>query len=218
MKKRAFLFFALITAPLSAFAVDGTVLINQSTVMAAGGFPYTISTPGSYRLSGNLIVPDGNTTAIKITSSFVTVDLNGFSILGPVTCTGTSFAVTSCSSTGSGSGVATVFTGSLISNVVVSNGNVKGMGSYGVNLDGCQGCNVEKVIAQQNGSIGILIGRGRVADCISNFNLHRGIQNSGGIMIPINYAAGVGDRHYRQLSWQCDWQRDRVQRNAGPLY
>jgi selenophosphate synthetase-related protein len=26
-----------------AFAVDGQVLINQSTVMAAGGFPYKIT-------------------------------------------------------------------------------------------------------------------------------------------------------------------------------
>jgi hypothetical protein len=29
------------------FAVDGVVLINQSTVLAAGGFPYAISQPGS---------------------------------------------------------------------------------------------------------------------------------------------------------------------------
>ena len=38
----------------SAFAVDGVVLINQSTVTAAGGFPYSITQSGSYRLSGNL--------------------------------------------------------------------------------------------------------------------------------------------------------------------
>ena len=38
----------------SAFAVDGQVLINQSTVMAAGGFPYRITQPGSYKLAGNL--------------------------------------------------------------------------------------------------------------------------------------------------------------------
>ena len=44
----------------SAFAVDGQVLINQSTVMAAGGFPYIISNSGSYKLSGNLTM---NTTS-----------------------------------------------------------------------------------------------------------------------------------------------------------
>jgi len=39
--------------------LEGVVLINQSTVMAAGGFPYVITQPGSYKLSGNLTL---NTT------------------------------------------------------------------------------------------------------------------------------------------------------------
>lgn len=62
-----------------AFAVDGQILINQSTVMAAGGFPYVISQPGSYKLSGNLSVPAGH-DAIDINASNVTLDLNGFNI------------------------------------------------------------------------------------------------------------------------------------------
>jgi hypothetical protein len=67
--------------------VDGVVLINQSTVMAAGGFPYTISSPGSYKLSGNLIAP-ANVNGIQIAASNVTLDLAGFSIGGPdQTCT-----------------------------------------------------------------------------------------------------------------------------------
>ena len=80
--------------PTSLFAVDGIVLIDQSHALAGGitpgdaaGFPVTISQPGSYRLSGNLIVPDMNTTAIVITADGVTLDLNGFSIMGPVVCT-----------------------------------------------------------------------------------------------------------------------------------
>jgi len=80
---------AAIFAPTSSFAVDGVVLINQSTVMAGGGFPYIISQPGSYKLSGNLAAtttPTGNyaplgiDAAIVIASSNVTLDLNGFSI------------------------------------------------------------------------------------------------------------------------------------------
>jgi hypothetical protein len=74
----AILAFALI--PTCAFAVDGVVLINQSTVTSAGGFPYTISQPGSYKLSGNLSVP-ANIDGILITASNVTLDLNGFSIV-----------------------------------------------------------------------------------------------------------------------------------------
>lgn len=68
--------FAVLSIP--ALAVDGVTLINQATVTAAGGFPYVISQPGSYRLSGNLVVL--NATAISITASNVTLDLNGFSI------------------------------------------------------------------------------------------------------------------------------------------
>jgi len=61
------------------FAVDGQVLINQSTVMAAGGFPYRITQPGSYKLSGNLSAPV-NVSAIKFDTSNATLDLNGFTI------------------------------------------------------------------------------------------------------------------------------------------
>jgi len=75
--------------PACLFGVDGVVLINQATVMAAGGFPYTISSPGSYKLSGNLTMATSQTgnipgalqdVAILISSSDVTLDLNGFSI------------------------------------------------------------------------------------------------------------------------------------------
>jgi hypothetical protein len=79
-------------APASVYAVDGTILINQATVNAAGGFPYIISQPGSYKLSGNLTMNTTSTgnhvllngalgdIAIGITASDVAFDLNGFSI------------------------------------------------------------------------------------------------------------------------------------------
>jgi hypothetical protein len=63
----------------SGFAIDGQILINQSTVMASGGFPYRITQPGSYKLSGNLTAPLG-VSAIKFDASNVTLDLNGFNI------------------------------------------------------------------------------------------------------------------------------------------
>jgi hypothetical protein len=75
-----------------AFAVDGQVLINQSTVMAAGGFPYKITHPGSYKLSGNLVVP-ADVDGIDILTDNVTIDLNGFTISGPDTCTGSGSTV-----------------------------------------------------------------------------------------------------------------------------
>ena len=68
-----------------AKTADETVLINQASVVAAGGFPFTITQPGSYKLIGNLVVP-ANTSGILIQSNDVTLDLNGFSITGAVVC------------------------------------------------------------------------------------------------------------------------------------
>ena len=45
------------------------------------GFPITLSVPGSYKLTGNLVVP-GGLNGIEITSDNVTLDLNGFRIAG----------------------------------------------------------------------------------------------------------------------------------------
>src|SRR5882724_9755177 len=100
---------ALAAISSSLFAVDGVILIDQNRALAgnvtpgdAPGFPVTISQPGSYRLSGNITVPDVNTTAIQITAEYVTLDLNGFSIIGPNVCTPNP---TTCSAPGSGTGV-----------------------------------------------------------------------------------------------------------------
>ena len=48
MQRIGFLFVDTLIAT-SAFAIDGVVLINQSTVTAAGGFPYMITKTGSYK-------------------------------------------------------------------------------------------------------------------------------------------------------------------------
>ena len=91
----------------SLYAVDGVVLIDQKLARAGNvspgdtpGFPVTISQPGSYRLSENLIVADAATTAIHITADNVTLDLNGFSIIGPTICTPNP---TTCNFSGGGS-------------------------------------------------------------------------------------------------------------------
>lgn len=67
-------------------AMDGVIEINQARAAAGGvtpgdgvGFPVTLSQPGSYRLTGPLVSPEF-VGAIAITSSAVTLDLNGFRI------------------------------------------------------------------------------------------------------------------------------------------
>ena len=76
----------MLSAPV--MAADGEILINQAAVNAGGispgdtaGFPATISRPGRYKLSGNLVVP-ANMTGIEVTTNDVTLDLNGFTIRG----------------------------------------------------------------------------------------------------------------------------------------
>ena len=87
MKNTGFLVLVVMLLSVSALAVDGVVLINQSGVMAAGGFPYKITQPGSYKLSGNLTMNtsvsgnfNGIDVAIAVASSNISLDLNGFTI------------------------------------------------------------------------------------------------------------------------------------------
>jgi hypothetical protein len=179
------LFGVLIAVPPPSYAVDGVVLINQSAALAgnvapgdAPGFPVTINVPGSYRLSGNLTVPDANTTAIEITADNVTIDLNGFSIIGPTVCSG--LPVTSCSPTGPGLGIVS----STKSNIAILNGKIQGMGSTGIALSGSNN-RVEKVHVIGNGGHGIfaLIGSS-VMWCTATNNFGDGIDlDRGGVGI-----------------------------------
>ena len=79
MNKHLFRVFTTVLFPAVAFAVDGVTLINQSTVLAAGGFPYTITTAGSYKLSGNLVASAGK-QAILVAATNVVLDLAGFNV------------------------------------------------------------------------------------------------------------------------------------------
>jgi len=171
---------ALLCAGLSCnmYAVDGVILIDQNRALVGGvtpndaaGFPVTITQSGSYRLSGNLTVPDANTTAIDVTADNVTIDLNGFSIIGPTVCVGVpvSFPVTSCSPTGDGDGVR-----SAKRNTTVVNGSVLGMGGIGIHLVN-HGGYVEKVHADSNGKSGIAVVSGTVSGNTVNFNGDDGI-------------------------------------------
>jgi len=83
------LLLALGSAP--ALAVAGVLEINHTCAVQtgrfapnAGGFPLLITNPGSYRLTSNLTLPDENTIGILVNADDVTIDLNGFAVIGPV--------------------------------------------------------------------------------------------------------------------------------------
>jgi hypothetical protein len=140
----------LFSAP--AFAIDGQVLINQATVLAAGGFPYKITQPGSYKLSGNLVVA-GNTDGIDINANNVVLDLNGFTISGPST------SVSSSSGVNISTNSATIKNGSV---VAFSNGLFQKSSTGGI---------VEDVHASNN-SVGIVVNAGIVRRCTATGNVY----------------------------------------------
>lgn len=134
MRKIVVIALAAGLVPACAWAVDGQVLINQATVMSAGGFPYKIKAPGSYKLSGNLTVSSA-ADGIDIESGGVTLDPNGFSITGPVRCTWTGTTV-NCTGTG-GRGIAGIVGTIAVTGgqVTLKNGLVQGF-SLGIDLEG----------------------------------------------------------------------------------
>jgi hypothetical protein len=148
----------LVAAP--ALAVDGTIEINQARALAGGitasdaaGFPVTLDTTGSYRLTGNLTVPDANTDAIVVDAENVTIDLGGFAILGITGCSGTSGNI-SCSNTGAGNGITATAAGFPDSTgTVVRNGTIYGMGNHCLELRA--GSWVDGVLVQFCGNDGI---------------------------------------------------------------
>ena len=139
---------------VSAFAARQD--INQETVRANGGFPYKITKSGSYKLTSNLVVPAGK-DGIDVTAPDVTIDMNGFSIIGPVVCTGEVDIPAVCPAASGGVGIKSggeTEPGSP--DVKVMNGSVSGMGAQGIFLIG-DGNLVEKVSARSNAGIGMVV-------------------------------------------------------------
>jgi hypothetical protein len=147
--------FAVLALAVPGHAVEGVKLINQAVAMNGSaspgdepGFPVTISEPGSYRLSGNLTVPNARTTAIEIAADDVTVDLNGFAIIGLPICLAP--VGQPCLPTGVG------IRGVGVDSVTIVNGSVRGLGADGIRLSG-RGHHVERVRAMSNGGSGIVV-------------------------------------------------------------
>jgi parallel beta-helix repeat protein len=174
---------SLVLLSASSSAADGVVLIDQATVMTSGGFPYKITEPGSYRLSGNLEVKAADTTAINIDASNVTIDLNGFSITGP----GSSVGLYGIADLGADTAVA------------VRNGTIAGF-SYGLQLAGAGGLKdavtgaiIENITVYNNG-VGISSGHSSLLrDNVATGNTSDGIRTRSYSTIAGNTVTNNGD-------------------------
>jgi parallel beta-helix repeat protein len=202
---RSRLTLVLLTFAGPALAGDGVLEINQICAAKAGcfggdtaGYPVTIDGTGggSYRLTSNLVVPDKSTSGIRVSTSNVTIDLNGFEILGegcvaaaknctPVPDSESESESESESGSRSGSGVER----SLISNrgISVRNGSITGMGLYGVIL-GHQ-AEVSGLRVRWNGRDGIFVSEGSTVRGNTAYqNGDDGIQASRGSTVSGNTA------------------------------
>jgi len=161
-RSRSTLFASLLAALLAGptLAVDGVVEINHAAVVAGGitpsdapGYPATIDRPGSYRLTSNLS-PATNQHGVQITVDRVTLDLNGFTIMGPT--------ITICPPGGCppnfGVGVLAL---APVAFTTVRNGFVTRMGSHGIQVG--DRSRVEDVTSFENGGNGIGLGSASIA-------------------------------------------------------
>jgi hypothetical protein len=120
----AFLWLAFVGP---AIASDGVLEINTTCASAgcfAGdppGFPVVITKAGSYRLTGNLAVVISSLPILDIRADHVTIDLNGFALLGPQVCN-----VGSCGASGSGYGIVSYNVFPTPKNTTVLNGTISG--------------------------------------------------------------------------------------------
>lgn len=161
---------------------DGAIEINQACVAAgcfAGdspGFPVEIDSPGSYRLSSNLVVPSGP-DGIVGSSTGITLDLAGFEVSGPVSCTADIDAITDLlidvACTGSaGTGIADVAT--------IENGTVRGFRD-GIRIGADSVALVRNVHVRENSRDGIDAGGRtmRIVDSTVSTNGDTGVSGTG---------------------------------------
>jgi len=179
--RRALSVFALLAV---AHGAQAQISIDQNRALAgsvtpgdAPGYPVTLSVPGAYKLTGNLVVP-ASTDGILIAAPNVTLDLNGFSIVGPVVCTGAGNALT-CAGIKQGSGI-THYSG--MSGTTIRNGTVRGFGITGVGAD--TGATINHVTAISNGGHGIAVyGNSTVSNSMASDNGDTGfLLLSGGVI------------------------------------
>lgn len=145
---------AIFLLAVSTADAAGRIEINQASVESSGGFPHTITSPGSYVLTGALTAPN-DTTAILLATSEVVLDLNGFSISGGASCTqgdcpsGLAGGILSLSQTQHGH------------RTTVRNGVVRGFAGDCIRL-GSQ-ARIDDVLVSECGRRGIVVGAGSVS-------------------------------------------------------
>jgi hypothetical protein len=161
----------LALVPTASVAGEGVIEINQVCAERTGclagdspGFPVEVNlATGSFRLTSNLTVPDADTSAIRFTGPLdgtrvvVGLDMNGFTISGPVLCFGSPIE---CDAAGTGNGVFAFGT------LSIGNGTIRGFGANGISMG--FGSRVSDMLVLSNAGDGIRTEFGSTAIHIEN--------------------------------------------------
>lgn len=143
--------------------VEPRVAISAANTPGDAGSLYRIEQPGSYYLTGN-VQAVAEKHGIVIAASGVTIDLNGFELLGFVGMTAVD-------------GITTDTTG--LSNLTVRNGSIRDWRGDGIDFDTnfSWGCTVEDVHSSDHDGRGIAVDLGSIVSSCTVYNtVKTGIQ------------------------------------------
>jgi len=108
------------------------------TLPSGSGGLHAITQPGSYYLTTNILgVPSGSICGISIYADNVTLDLNGFALLG------------------NGDNYSGIWVYGAHTNVTILNGNISGWGNVGIFCDGGAQMRFERIMLAGNSSFGV---------------------------------------------------------------
>jgi len=194
MKKiTGLIFICFLSICSTVSAIDGAREINAACVSFgcfegdSPGFPVTLTQAGKYVLTSNLS-QSGSLDVIDITAFDVSLDLNGFLIDGPVTCTGT--PVINCNNTGDGYGIRV----ESANNVRIFNGHLRQLRDtcIFVAIDS-RNVWIEGVTLSECGGAGIVAVFGRIEGVVIDRTLGVGINSLFGTTLVIDsYISGAG--------------------------
>jgi parallel beta-helix repeat protein len=128
------------------------IAINAANTPGTGNATFRITQPGSYYLTANVQGAAGK-SGIEIAASNVTIDLNGFALLGVA---------------GSGAGIVGSGVGT---NIAICNGFIRDWGSMGINLTGHTQSRLNNLNVTSCAANGMSVAsRSLVRDCLAVFN------------------------------------------------
>lgn len=148
-----------LTPPPGPVQATDRVRINQQDIAS---FPYVINDSGSYVLTSNIVIPAG-AEGIVIQVSGVTLDLNGFNVIGD-------FASLD------GIRVGSPGKGGDVRDIAILNGIVRNCGGNGIDAINTTNIRVQGILSDANALRGIAVGsNSSVRDCLAIFSGDIGI-------------------------------------------